>query len=96
MIDVASGTVHRPAWGLSLMGYSDASAFAGDGESFFLSGMQGLTRIRMSDGVVLERIPHPIIYGRILTAPDGSRLLTISNDAEACSSQVTVRQVALH
>jgi hypothetical protein len=94
VIDVASATVHRPTWGLSPW-VSDVGALSPDGESFFLSDTKGLLRIRTSDGVVLERIPYARLYGRIIPAADGSRLLTLSNDPDAWPYQFTVGVITL-
>lgn len=94
VIDVASGTAHRPTWGLSPW-VSEIGALAADAQSFFLSDTKGLIRIRTTDGVVLERIPYPRLYGRIIPAADGSRLLTLSNDPDAWPQQFTVGVITL-
>jgi hypothetical protein len=79
--DAATGTVTHPIWGIKPHHWS-ASTFSADGESIFVSDTRGLYRIRVSDGLVLERVPLRIVYGSLLSSADGSRLIGISNDGD--------------
>jgi hypothetical protein len=79
--DAATGAVTDPIWGIDPYHWS-ASTFSADGQSIFVSDTRGLFRIRVSDGVVLERVPLRIVYGSLLPSADGSRLIGISNDGD--------------
>jgi hypothetical protein len=79
--DAATGAVTHPIWGIKPHHWS-ASTFSADGESIFVSDTRGLYRIRVSDGLVLERVPLRIVYGSLLSSADGSRLIGISNDGD--------------
>lgn len=94
VIDVATRSVREPAWGLSPWGFT-LSVFSSDGESIFISDVKGLIRIRTADGVALERIPLPMVYGRILPSTDGSRLLTVSNESDVWPYTIRVDRVML-
>lgn len=94
IIDVASRTRRTPDWGVSPYGVN-VSAFSADDESLYLSHVKGLTRVRISDGVALERVTHPMIYGLVLPSPDGNRLLTISNYKDTDPYQIRVDRVTL-
>jgi hypothetical protein len=94
LVDIASGATSAVGWGLSPYGY-DVSAFAADGESVFLSDVRGLIRVRVDDGVALHRVPLHRVYGRILPAADGRRLITVANDLDSWPRRVRIDRVEL-
>jgi len=93
--DVGSGAVDRPVWGLSPWGF-EVSALGPDGGSLYLSDVKGVIQVRVRDGIALERVPLPIVYGKIFVSRNGERLITAGTDLDVWPYRVVVHSVAGH
>lgn len=93
--DVGSGAVDRPVWGLSPWGF-EVSTLGPDGATLYLSDVKGVIQVRVRDGIALERVPLPIVYGKIFVSRNGERLITAGTDLDVWPYRVVVHSVAGH
>jgi hypothetical protein len=92
LIDVPTASF-RTAWGMR-EDRVPVSAFAPDDMTLYRSDGAGLTHIRISDGVALERFPFPVA-GDLLISADGSTLIAPCNAVSSTSQPVIVERVML-
>lgn len=93
VIDVPTESVRIPAWGMR-EDRTPVTAFAPDDITMYRSDAAGLTHVRISDGVALERVSFPIA-GDLFISADGSTLIAPHNDVNNTSRPVIVERVIL-
>ncbi|MDQ2665033.1 MAG: hypothetical protein M3Z05_03400 [Gemmatimonadota bacterium] len=76
----------------SIVGYIPTGALSPDGASVWLAAGRSVSRMRVSDGVILDRTRLPLIAGRLFPTPDGAYLLVFQAQGNPASvSRIDLR-----
>lgn len=93
VIDLAGRTSRFVTWGMPLFP-STIAAVAVDDTTAWVNTRDALTRVRISDGHALERVPAPWVDA-ILTAGDGRTLLTLRRENGSSGWATIAERVSL-